>query len=153
MRPTLGTKFSADIRAIIPKELVIGDTNYKEALRSIHTSSVQQTIENQDQNRVLGIPAPAIDPSEKTLPRRTRTLLSQLRSGHSTILNSYMARIKPDVTDCCPKCNQSPHDTNHLFNCAADPTDLTPRILWEDPPAAAAFLGLGLEVGDLDDND
>ena len=153
MKPTLGTKFSADIRAIIPRDLVIDDINYKAALRSIHTSSVQQTIQNQDHNRVLGIPAPAIDPSEKTLPRRTRTLLSQLRSGHSTILNSYMARIKPDVTDCCPKCNQSPHDTNHLFNCAADPTDLTPRILWEDPPAAAAFLGLGLEVGDLDDND
>ena len=58
--------------------------NYKAALRSIHTSSVQQTIQNQDHNRVLGIPAPAIDPSERTLPRRTRTLLSQLRSGHST---------------------------------------------------------------------
>ena len=68
MRPTLGTKFSADISAITLRELVIDATNYKEALRSIHTSSVQQTIENRDHNRVLGIPALAIDPSEKTLP-------------------------------------------------------------------------------------
>ena len=48
-----------------------------------------------------------------------------------------------------------PYDTPHPFTCPADPTDLTPRILWDDPPAAAAFLGLetNREAGQLDDID
>jgi len=67
-----------------------------------------------------------------------------------------MSRINPlEHTDICPKCGQGPHNTMHLFNCPDDPTEHDPRILWEDPPAAATFLGLATTRGaaDLDDND
>ena len=37
---------------------------------------------------------PAICPSEKLLPRPTRTTLSQLRSGHCASLRSYQARVR-----------------------------------------------------------
>ena len=71
-------------------------------------------------------------------------------------LNSYLSRIKPsEYSDLCPKCGGTPHTTNHLFNCPANPTNEDPRILWEDPPAAAVFLGLETDrdPGRLDDND
>ena len=117
---------------------------------------MEETIRRQGPNPVLGIPAPKINDSEKTLPRKTRSTLAQLRSGHSTFLNNFLAKINSTkYVDSCPKCGQSPHNTPHLFNCPADPTSFTPRILWEDPPAAAAFLGLEMnqEAGQLDDND
>jgi hypothetical protein len=50
-------------------------------------------------------------------------------------------------------CAGTPHDTNHLFNCPAKPTTLTPIDLWENPMQATAFLDLipTLEsVGDVD---
>ena len=48
-----------------------------------------------------------------------------------------------------------PPNTMHLFNCPDDPTEHNPRILWEDPPSAATFLGLATtrDAADLDDND
>ena len=30
------------------------------------------------------------------------------------------------VEDSCPACNNTPHDTNHLFNCSSTPTHLEP---------------------------
>jgi len=89
--------------------------------------------------------------SEKTLPRKTRATLAQLRS----YLNAFMHRIYQTDDPNCPKCGLSPHTTDNLFECQANPTTLTTRILWEDPPAAADFLGLpsGWEVDELDDND
>ena len=66
-----------------------------------------------------------------------------------------MHRIRPDLhQDVCPDCNRGPHDTAHLM-CPANPTDLDPWSLWEDPARAAIFLGLrtGGEVDELDDND
>ena len=94
------------------------DRSHKSLLKQIHTESVAATIAAQADNRVLGIPPPDVDKSERRLPRRTRSLLSQLRSGHSSMLNSYIARIRKDPTlDICPDCNNPSHTTNHLFNC------------------------------------
>ena len=93
-------------------------------------------------NKVLGHPAPDINPQEKTLPREARTTLAQLRSGYSTTLKSYINRIEDGVDDTCPDCNMPGHTTTHLFDCAARPTTLTTAHLWEDPVEAAHFLGL-----------
>ena len=70
-----------------------------------------------------------------------------LRSGYSSFLKSYLNRISARNTDSdsCPDCNQSPHTTEHLFNCPAKPTNLTPRVL-RDQPHDVAF-HLGLETG------
>ena len=109
----------------------------------------------QGANPVIAIPAPKIN-SEKTLPQKTRSTLAQLRSGQSTFLNNFLAKINSTkYVDSCPKFRESPNNTPHLFNCSTNPTGLNQRILWEDLPAAAAFLGLeiNLEAGQLDDND
>ena len=98
MKPTLTTAFAEAALPLTLHGIVVDVTNYKEGLKSIHTSCVQDTIANQT-NKILNDPLPKIYDSEKDLPRRTRTTLSQLRSGYSPcFLQSYLARIMPDGT-------------------------------------------------------
>ena len=61
-----------------------------------------------------------------------------------------MSRIDDSVDDRCPRCGQGPHDTNHLFNCSANPTLLTAIDLWKKPVQTAAFLGLDARANDDD---
>ena len=116
-----------------------------------HTSSVN-SIANLEHNKVLGAHPPAISDSEKALPRITRTTLSQLRSGYSTHLKSYMSRISKEVPvpDVCPLCQQPGHTTVHLFSCPANPTTLTPRDLWINPLECARFLNLPITDDDAE---
>ena len=111
-------------------------------LIEIHTESVDSTINAQIDNFVLHSPAPEIHSSELTMPRKTRCILAQLRSGYSNYLNYYQNRIDHNKTAICPDCNIEVHNTEHLFSCTAKPTNLTARSLWETPKEAAAFLGL-----------
>ena len=144
MKHTLTTKFGQQIKSLLPEEPLQAQ-EYKIALKNIHTTTVQDCINAQAHNSVINKPAPEIHKSEKELPRKTRSILSQLRSNYSSFLNSYLSRIQEDTQDICPKCQISPHNTQHLFNCAADPTDLTAESLWLQPRAASQFLGLDTE--------
>ena len=138
MRETLQTKFSQDIKHLIP-ESGSDSLSYKNGLKTLHTTNVQATILKQQNNPVLQHPAPKIDKSERTLPRKTRVTLAQLRSGYSSKLNSFLNRINPTKypDPNCPECNHSPHTTDHLFTCQENPTDLTPISLWNNPVAAS----------------
>jgi hypothetical protein len=136
MKNTLTSQHGDYIRPLIQP----GNLNYKSLLKTIHTESVSTFIQSQDNNPVLDEPPPPINKSESTLPRRTRSLLSQLRSGYSSILNSYLYRIREDVTDECPDCQMQPHTTKHLFNCPENPASLTVRDLWNNPTDVARFL-------------
>ena len=89
---------------------------------------------------------PAIAANERELPRQTRVVFAQLRSGWCRRLNSYWARINSDVQNICPACGTDPHDTLHLFCCPAKPTHLTPVSLWTQPIQVASFLRLDLEA-------
>ena len=148
MKETLKTKFRDDILPLIP-EHNMDNATYKLGLKTIHTESVRETISRQQPNPVLQEPAPKIHRSETLLPRNTRATFCQLRSRYSSILNSYLARINPEVTDNCPECGQANHTTNHLFNCPSKPTNLTTRALWDDPIDAARFLDL--DTGEVDE--
>ena len=67
------------------------------------------------------------------LPRLTRCVLSQLRSGHCARLNTFKFTIGSSITVLCPDCDAVVHDTGHLFECPANPTSLTVRNLWHRP--------------------
>ena len=108
----------------------------------LFTSEVKNTLENLPPNDVLGCKPPEINKEELSLPRHVRTQLSQLRSGFSRKLNSYLTRLDNTVEDKCPNCSYVPHDTAHLFNCPDDPTTLTVVSLWTKPKQAAEFLKL-----------
>ena len=119
-------------------------TALKRSIKRVHTESVQSTLNQYENNKVLNGTPPEISSEEEKLPRKVRCLLSQLRSGYSSLLFSYKHRIDKSGTieDKCPKCGTSPHDTPHLFNCTENSTDLTPISLWTTPHQAANFLKL-----------
>ena len=126
---------------------------YKLGILNIHTEAVSLAIDELKPNAVLGRKAPEVDKKELSLPRKTRVTLSQLRSGHSPFLQSYLHKIRPEFyRPNCPQCDGPTHDTNHLFGCPGNPTHLTVSSLWDDPAAAAAFLNLPLSEEDEDDD-
>ena len=145
MVKTLKSKFGDEIKQMsypdMPQDI------YKQRIKAIHTNSVRSNIAKLEHNKVLGAPPPNISDSEKVLPRITRTTLSQLRSGYSTYLKSYMSRISKDVPipDICPLCTLPGHTTEHLFSCPANPTTLTPQDLWSKPLECARFLNLATD--------
>ena len=85
---------------------------------------------------------PEIHETESSLPRVCRTRLAQLRNGYCRILNSYMSRINEEIENICPNCNNPGHTTQHLFDCAANTTDLTVDALWKQPVETSTFLRL-----------
>ena len=114
-------------------------------LKDIHTETVRKTIQQYSENRILGQaynPPPPINPDEIKLTRIARSRLSQLRSGFLRLLNFYLNRLDDKIENKCPKCQATPHDTNHLFNCHATPTSLPTPSLWTQPIEASNFLGL-----------
>ena len=115
---------------------------YKTVIKNLHTASVKETLLNYPPNKVLNAAPPVISKEETTLPRPIRTILSRLRSSYCRSLHSYMARIDNEFKDECPACQQSPHDTNHIFNCTKNPTDLEASSLWTNPIGVAIFLKL-----------
>ena len=115
---------------------------YKSGIKSIHTTTVSNTINGYEPNKVLQRIPPVISPDERRLPRSTRTTLAQLRSGYCPLLTSYMSRLDPSVKNECPLCESQPHDTAHFFSCPQRPTTLEATSLWENPIEAAQFLNL-----------
>ena len=148
MRQTIYTKHHDQIKHMIPHG-GMDMPSYKSGLNRIHTLSVEDVIRNCNPNKILSGPAPPVNKEELQLPRQSRVALSQLRSGYSSQLNSYLNIINlVKYNDpSCPKCNQAPHTTSHLFSCTATPTDLTTRSLWEEPTKAAIHLGLPTRDG------
>ena len=138
-KPT-NLKYREEIQHLPP---ITDKASLKSNNKRIHTETVQKVIANYPDNKVLNTRPPEVnDKEEISLPRTSRCLLSQLRSGYSRMLNSYKSRIDQTIIDQCPDCGQSPHNTNHLFSCASNPTNLTPRSLWTTPHQAANFLNL-----------
>ena len=123
--------------------------NRKDTHRALHTSFVCTAIDNMKDNRVPNNRPPPINNEETLLSRRQRTTLSQLRSGHCKLLNSYKKRLKQSDSSSCPDCGMDPHEVSHLFDCTAHPNDLSPVNLWDKPVNAILELSF-LDLGNLD---
>ena len=123
MRETLRTKDHQQVNLLTLNGTVVDDLQYKEGLRTIHTTSVAAVINAQQKNKVLQQPSPNISKTEASLNRKTRVTLAQLRSGYSPYLNSYLNRINPTTypTASCPDCEQSPHTMNTCFPVGQTP--------------------------------
>ena len=136
LKPTL-LKYKEDIRVRYEAGL-----SRKHVLQSLHSEAVTAALDNLGPNKVLGDRPPEINKEEEQLSRKARTELARLRAGYSRNLMSYMSSIDEEVQDKCPKCNATPHNTVHLFNCRMDPTNLTATDLWTKPKEVAEFLQL-----------
>ena len=65
----------------------LSSTSYKSSTSSIYQDAVRTAIESSSSKLLNGQP-PLIATAEQTLPRNTRTILAQLRTGHCRILVS-----------------------------------------------------------------
>ncbi|KAF2360279.1 Reverse transcriptase domain [Trinorchestia longiramus] len=140
MKHTLQSRLIPSIAHLLSPNGDCLPSTYRQALNTLHSSAVQQAISAAGPNRVLQLSPPPISEEERSLPRSTRALLSQLRSGHSRALNSYQARIGAVQDPTCPACGAAVQTTSHLFSCPNTPTHLTPLDLWLDPLSTATFL-------------
>ena len=82
MKETIFTKHCQTVLPLLAN-------NRKDTLQALHTSFVNTAIDNMKDNRVLNNRPPPINDEETLLSRRQRTTLSQLRSGHCKLLNSF----------------------------------------------------------------
>ena len=119
----------------------------KQSVKSIHTSTVAETIRTLAPSKVLKEKPPDVHPSEKLLSRKAQCDLARLRSGYSPLVNSYLHCLDENVSESCPDCPNPLQDVSHLFSCPANPTTLSPKDLWLRPMEVAAFLRLD-EKGD-----
>ena len=140
MKETLSTKVSHLVSPFLVDDVMpVGGC--KQAMDAIHTLVVASKMQSYGNNRVLNDRAPAINPIEEFLPRPTRAALAQLRSGHCARLNDYqfyrLGRINSPL---CPDCLIDDASSNHVFDCPAHPTQLTPVDMWTHPWEVASFL-------------
>ena len=126
MKHTLYSKHHTTIAPLL------ADTT-KESLKAVHTAAVSKSRRKQTVNRVLRDRPPDISGTEISLRRPQRTTLSQLRSGHCHLLNSYKHRIGREDDPQCKDCGFNNQDVNHLFDCPAHPTVMSPTKLWSLP--------------------
>uniref|UniRef100_A0A8D8WGE2 Uncharacterized protein n=2 Tax=Cacopsylla melanoneura TaxID=428564 RepID=A0A8D8WGE2_9HEMI len=146
IKKNLNNTYLRDLQQQYPASLNLDNDTYRMTLQQIHSDTINTTTERYTPNRVLGInPPPEISEEEKQLSRSTRVTLAQLRSGWCNRLQSYKSRIDPTVDDKCPTCNTAEHTVQHLFQCPAKPTTLTPESLWTNPVGVAAFMELESE--------
>ena len=120
----------------------VTDEDINTNMKTIHTALVQKHLDNRQPNKIINRIAPKISTNEKSLPRKTRRTLAQLRDNKSPILLSYLNKIDPFTypSPLCPLCKKQNHDTTHLFNCPLLPTNLVPMDLWLAPERVAALL-------------
>ena len=113
-------RFRPNIHQCLAEEQ-LSDTSYKSAISRIYQDAVRTAIESNSPILLNGR-SPPIATAEQLLPRKTRSILAQLLTGHSRIRVQYMKRIDPTARNHCHNCGQSPHDTHHLFDCPSKPT-------------------------------
>ena len=143
MKRTLVIRHSNSIKNILPNQDNINTTIYKRKLKEINIISVSNAIRDQEVNKVLNS-APHLLTKLKRVSQNG-SLLAQLRSGYSSMLNSYLIAINASDTDQCSNCNLEKHTTNHLFNCPASSTDPDVKSLWNGPKNIAILLDLATE--------
>ena len=90
MKETLYTRHN---QTVVP---LLANTK-KASLQAVHTSFVSTAIDNMTDNRVLNYRPPHINDEDTYLTRRQRATLSQHRSDHCKLLNSYKKRLKLQV--------------------------------------------------------
>ena len=91
-RPLIG-RFRPNIQQYFAED-PLSNTSCKSTISSIHQDAVRTAIESSSSKLLNGRPPP-IATTKQTLPRKTRTILTQLRTSHSRILGQYMNRIDP----------------------------------------------------------
>ena len=140
MKHTLRSKVSEEVQPYLDENGQIAPSTCRSTINNIHTDVVNSVKASLGPNHVLGVKPPFVSKHEKHLPRATRSLLSQLRSGFCSKLMDFQHRIGRSTSSACPECDMGVHSVAHLFDCPRHPTPLTTLDLWKQPRDVAVFL-------------
>ena len=129
LKKLAGTSWGCSKEVLLTTYKAVGydmdECRYKEGISNIHQSFRAETEGTYTYtSRVWPAhptPLPDISTEEKKFLRKTKTMLAQLRSGFSRMFN-YMNSIDPNINDQCLDCGVTPHNMQHLFTCASNPT-------------------------------
>ena len=141
-RRSLIGRLRPDIQQYFTEESL--NTSCKSAISSIYHDTVRTAIESSSSKLLNGRP-PHIATVRKILPWKTRSILSQLRTGHSRILGQYINSTDPTAQNHCHNCGHLPHDTHHLFVCPSKPSILKVELSWTAPTKAVKHLNLVID--------
>ena len=136
-------RFRPNIQQCLAEE-PLSNTRYMSAISSIHQDVVRIVVERSS-SKLLNGRLPPIAATEQTLPRKTRTILAQLRTCHSRILGQYTNSIDPTTRNHCHTCGHSSHDTNLIFDCPSKPTTQTAESLFSAPIETTKHLNLAID--------
>ena len=139
MKGTLLSVFRDDVSPYLTNG-VIPTPNYNDVKNRLHANYVRRAIDSRLNRNILSRATPPVNSSDRRLPRAHRSALAQLRSGHCSALNAYLARVGRADSPACPQCGADEHSPLHLFSCPSHPTDLRPIDLWLRPSRVATFI-------------
>ena len=144
MKESIFRQGNTHITHIQTDPATVSEDTIKQNITTLHTSSVQKYLSSRQNNKIINQIAPGINKTEETLPRQTRRMLAQLRTGKCPLLQAYKHKIDPltNTSPLCPLCKNTEHTTQHLFNCTHIHTHLTPLDLWKDPVGTAGLLAI-----------
>ena len=96
MKHTLQSRFGENIMGHLPPDFMgtITPGQAKYAIKAVNTTTVDTEIVNTGPNRVLNVRPPDIDASEQRLSRRTRTLLTQIWTQHTSQTVQVQDRVR-----------------------------------------------------------
>ena len=129
-----------DVSPYLQPDGTLRPGEFSSVKNKLHTDAVKRVLADRKPNLVLGAPPPPVDSSEVRLPRLVRCALSQLRSNFCARLKDFQLRIGKVDVDLCGSCDLFSESVEHLFNCPARPTNLSPIDLWVNPIEVASFL-------------
>ena len=144
MKESLFRQGNTHITHIQTDSVTVSEDTIKPNITTLKTSSVQKYLSSRQNSKIINQIAPEINKTEETLPRQTRRMLAQLRTGKCPLLQAYKHKIDPltNSSPLCPLCKNTEHTTQHLFNCTHIHTHLTPLDLWKDPVGTALLLAI-----------
>src|SRR6188508_3697248 len=104
------TEYHAGISSMTNTTTITNEV-IKQNFKINHTKIVEDYLNSQDINELIGIKPPDINPSEQSLPRDIRRILSQSRTNKSPFLYSYRNKINPEIypSSNCLLCKRETH--------------------------------------------
>src|SRR5437867_2828659 len=66
-------------------------------LKTRHTMAVSECLKSYKPNPIFAQPAPSVNVSEQSLPRKTRRNLAQLLAVKSSVLTAYLHTLDPSA--------------------------------------------------------
>ena len=101
--------------------------HHKSLLEHNHRNLVTKFLAEITPSKVICIPPPKVKPTKKSLLRTTRYKLSQVRSGYSRLLKTYLSRLDNKVSPLCPYCHLAPHSICHILTAQRIPPHSLPQ--------------------------